>query len=303
MLDHRDGFALYNLGNVFMLAYPYGYPSVMSSYYWSNNPASNSGDSKGPPTVNGGAGTSGATLPVYGAGQSAGDVPTNCANSYTNGKYVCEHRHAAIAGMVGFRAVTAGQAVTQWQNIGGNPSNHIAFGRGSKGFVALNRSASTAVTTYQTGMAAGVYCDVTQGGVAPSGSCAGRAITVNGSGQIVHQTLSSLDSFAIHTDAVPATPTVTPTATPTETSTVTATPTATATATPTATETVTPNPTSTATETPTATPTDTETPTATATTYADCDATDTETPTATATATATATPTDTRRQPRRRHSR
>ena len=36
ILDHRDGNALYNLGNIFMLAYPYGHPSVMSSYYWSS---------------------------------------------------------------------------------------------------------------------------------------------------------------------------------------------------------------------------------------------------------------------------
>ena len=58
-----------------------------------------------------------------------------------NGKWACEHRRTATANMVQFRKVTAGQAVSNWQNIGGAPSDHIAFGRGSQGFVAINRTA------------------------------------------------------------------------------------------------------------------------------------------------------------------
>jgi pullulanase/glycogen debranching enzyme len=69
ILDHRDGNALYNLGNIFMLAYPYGHPSVMSSYYWSSDPNSNAGDSKGPPSTTPPyiSGSGAATRPVYNA--------------------------------------------------------------------------------------------------------------------------------------------------------------------------------------------------------------------------------------------
>ena len=213
IVDHRDG-AVHRLANVFTLAYPYGHPSVMSSYYWSDNPASQAGDSMGPPTVNGGPGSSGATKPVYGDNQAAGDYPANCSGSYpaepTNddlGKWVCEHRNTAIANMVKFRQVTNGEPVTNWQNIGGAPSNHIAFGRGNKGFVAINRTSSEATTTYQTGMAAGTYCDITKydlvGGncVLPNSNVRAPAnglITVDANGQIVNRTLDAMDAFAIY---------------------------------------------------------------------------------------------------------
>jgi hypothetical protein len=129
---------------------------------------------------------------VYEPGGCAG-YPANCSGTYPDavtsgdlGQWVCEHRHNPIAGMVQFRQATVGEPVTDWQNIGGAPSNHIAFGRGSRGFVAINRTDSAATTTYQTGMAAGVYCDVTQGQLIDNGAaCSGRSITVNESGQIV----------------------------------------------------------------------------------------------------------------------
>ncbi len=220
IVDHRDG-AVHRLANIFTLAYPYGHPSVMSSYYWTTNPASQAGDSLGPPTVNGGPGSSGATKPVYGDSQTAGDYPANCSGSYpaepTNddlGKWVCEQRNTAIANMVKFRLVTNGQPVTNWQTIGGASSNHIAFGRGDKGFVAINRTGSEATTTYQTGMAAGAYCDITKYDYIPAtGQCIDPVTTVrapddawivvNSSGQIVNQTLDAMDAFAIYAGGSP----------------------------------------------------------------------------------------------------
>jgi pullulanase-type alpha-1,6-glucosidase len=220
IVDHRDG-QVHRLANIFTLAYPYGHPSVMSSYYWSTNPASQNGDSLGPPTVNGGPGSSGATLAVYGNSQAAGDYPANCSGTYpatvTNGdlgKWVCEHRNTAIANMVKFRAVTDGQLVTHWQAIDGAPSNHIAFGRGDKGFVAINRTGSAAPTTYQTGMAPGSYCDITQYDYIPgTGECidpvttvrapANAWIVVDASGQIVNRTLGAMDAFAIYKGGSP----------------------------------------------------------------------------------------------------
>ncbi|MEI2690224.1 MAG: alpha amylase C-terminal domain-containing protein [Anaerolineae bacterium] len=182
---------VHRLANIFTLAYPYGHPSVMSSYYWSTNPASQDGDSLGPPSSNDGGTTWGPglgvdTRPVYGQGQAAGDYPANCSGTYPAavttgdlGKWVCEHRNTAIANMVKFRQVTNGQPVTHWQAIGGAPSNHIAFGLGDKGFVAINRTGSSATTTYQTGMAAGSYCDITKYDYIPAtGQCVDPVTTV-----------------------------------------------------------------------------------------------------------------------------
>ena len=193
VVDHRDG-KTHELANIFVLAYPYGYPSIMSSYYWSNDPATNTGDSLGPPSVSGGAGSGAETLPVY-----VGDVLTNCSATYADGKWVCEHRRVSTANMVQFRKVTAGEPVTNWQTIS---PNHIAFGRNGKGFVAINRESAAATTTYATGMAAGTYCDVTQGEWKADGTgCTGRTIIVNANGQIVDYTLAAMDAFAIHRNA------------------------------------------------------------------------------------------------------
>ncbi len=227
IVDHRDG-AVHRLANVFTLAYPYGHPSVMSSYYWTTDPGSQAGDSLGPPSSNDGGVTWGPglgadTRPVYGIGQAAGAYPANCSGTYPTtvqgsdlGKWVCEHRNTAIANMVRFRWVTDGQAVSNWQNIGGASSNHIAFGRGSKGFVAINRTGSGATTTYTTSMPEGVYCDITKYDFLPAtGQCVypgttndapgGDLITVNSSGQIASKTLNSMDAFAIHVGARMAT--------------------------------------------------------------------------------------------------
>ena len=211
VVDHRDG-QEHVLANIFALAYPYGYPSVMSSYYWQSSSTDNTGDSMGPPSSNDGGttwavGLGAATRPVYGAGQVAGDVPANCSTAFANGKWVCEHRRTATANMVRFRQATAGEAVTWW-NVGAAPTDHIALGLGGKGFVAINRTASAATTTYRTGMPAGTYCDITEYDfilatrrcVVPGTNTdapAGDLIVVNDSGQIVSETLAAMDAFAI----------------------------------------------------------------------------------------------------------
>ncbi len=193
IVDHRDGQA-HSLANIFALAHPYGYPSVMSSYYWQSDPNDDTGDSLGPPTVNGGPGSSGATLPVYVNGD-----PANCAATFTWGKWACEHRRPETANMVQFRQVTDGEPVTDWINVS---SDHIAFGRGDQGFVAINGTGSQATTTYQTSLPAGTYCDVTQGELLPDASgCTGRTISINSTGNIVNTTLGALDAFAIHAAA------------------------------------------------------------------------------------------------------
>ena len=209
IVDHRDG-QTHLLANVFTLATPYGHPMLTSSYYWTTNPNSEAGDSLGPPSTNDGGTTWGPglgaeTRPVYGAGQTGLDYPAHCSGNYPAavdnadlGYWVCEHRHLALANMVGFRAVTHGEAVTDWETI--NP-DHIAFGRGEKGFVALNNGGSSAVHTYQTSLPAGNYCDIITGNLTPDGlACTGDTVVVDGNGHFT-ATVATQEALAIQVSA------------------------------------------------------------------------------------------------------
>ncbi len=165
VVTFKDG-KLYELANIFELAWPYGYPQVMSSYNFSN------GD-QGPPSSN-----------VYN-GNTA-----DCGNS----NWVCEHRWRGIANMVGFRNYTSSAFSTS--NWWSNGNNQISFSRGSLGFVAINREGSSLSRTFATGLPAGTYCDVIHGDF-NNGACSGPTISVNSSGQATI-TVAAMDSVAIH---------------------------------------------------------------------------------------------------------
>ncbi|HSH02881.1 MAG TPA: carbohydrate-binding module family 20 domain-containing protein [Anaerolineae bacterium] len=154
IITHKDG-ALYDITNVFMLAWPYGYPKVMSSYDFTD------GD-QGPPSD-----AYGNTNTIYQNGSP------NCFNEWK-----CEHRWRPIANMVAFRNHTSGQPVTNWWD---NGNNQIAFSRGDQGFVAINKEGYALNGTFQTGLAAGTYCNVIAGDYA-NGACSGETVTVNSDG-------------------------------------------------------------------------------------------------------------------------
>ncbi len=202
--DNSNHF-VYTLANVFMLAWPFGYPQIMSSYSFSDN-------NQGPPT-NG----NGTTKSIY---DSPTDTTPDC---FTSTGWVCEHRWREIGNMVAFRNSAGSTAVTNWWD---NGNNQIAFGRGDKGFVVINREDGTLNRTFQTGLAAGTYCDIIAGDWDGS-TCSGRTLVVNASGQT---TISVPGNYAaaIHVGAKLSsgpTPTPTITVTPTRTPTPTATPT------------------------------------------------------------------------------
>jgi alpha-amylase len=137
-ISYRDG-NVFRMANVWMLAQPYGYPSILSSYVF----ACPSQNSLGPPSD-----AAGWTLPV------------TCATSLETagiGQWVCEHRDPSILKMVSFRHVVAGTDVNHWWD---NGANAIAFSRGSKGFVAINNGTTGLDTTVTTGMASGTYLDL-----------------------------------------------------------------------------------------------------------------------------------------------
>ena len=133
-----DDGASYRLANVFMLAWPYGIPKVMSSYDWTKE----LGTWAGPP-----ADDQGQTLPV------------SCGNSW-----VCEHRWPTIAHMVEFRNITQGAAtVNHWWD---NGNSQIAFARGDRGFVVINNEMTDLREKLMTGLPAGQYCNVLSMGIA-----------------------------------------------------------------------------------------------------------------------------------------
>jgi alpha-amylase len=160
-LSYRDG-SVFRVANVWMLAQFYGFPSILSSYAF-DCPL---GSSNGPPSD---------------ANGNTNDVA--CAASLetaTVGQWVCEHRDPYIRRMVAFRKAVAGTDVNHWWD---NGNNAIAFSRGDKGFVAINREASVVSATVTTGMAPGTYCDLLTGGLAGS-PCAGTALVADSMGAV-----------------------------------------------------------------------------------------------------------------------
>ncbi|WP_255950913.1 alpha-amylase [Streptomyces odontomachi] len=153
-LNYKDG-ANYTLANVFMLAWPYGAPDVHSGYEFSNNDA-------GPPN---------------------GGTVNAC---YQDG-WKCQHHWPEIQSMVALRNTARGESVTNWWD---NGNNAIAFGRGSKAFVAINHESSSLTQTFHTSLPAGGYCNVQNG----------TPVTVASDGTFT-ATLGSNTALALHTGA------------------------------------------------------------------------------------------------------
>ncbi|WP_420492917.1 carbohydrate binding domain-containing protein [Kitasatospora camelliae] len=162
-LTYKYGSA-YTLANVFMLAHPYGSPNVYSGYAFTDIDA-------GPPN---------------------GGTVNAC---YSDG-WNCTHAWRQVANMVGFRNAVAGTAMTNWWS---NGNNAIAFGRGDKGFVAINRESGPVTQTFQTSLPAGTYCDVQHGDFA-GGSCSGTSYTVGSDGRFT-ATVGAGDAVALHVGA------------------------------------------------------------------------------------------------------
>ncbi|XP_005367977.1 pancreatic alpha-amylase-like isoform X2 [Microtus ochrogaster] len=154
---------MYKMAVGFMLAHPYGFTRVMSSYYWERNiqNGQDENDWIGPPNDNGV--TKEVTI----------NPDTTCGNGW-----VCEHRWRQIRNMVAFRNVVNGQPFSNWWD---NGSNQVAFGRGNKGFIVFNNDDWALLITLQTGLPAGTYCDVISGDKI-DGNCTGIKVYVENDG-------------------------------------------------------------------------------------------------------------------------
>ncbi|MFI9152380.1 carbohydrate-binding module family 20 domain-containing protein [Streptomyces sp. NPDC053367] len=163
-LNYRDG-SRYTLAHVFMLAHPYGTPSVHSGY-------------------------------EFGSRDDGAPNGHNVSACYTSG-WSCQHAWRQIANMVAFRNATEGTGITNWWD---NGNNAIAFGRGTKGFVAINRESGSITQTFQTSLPAGTYCDVQHGDPTTSGGCTGTTYTVGADGKFT-ATIAAGDAVALHVGA------------------------------------------------------------------------------------------------------
>jgi alpha-amylase len=94
--------------------------------------------------------------------------------------------------MVAFRHEVAGTDLDHWWD---NGADAIAFSRGDKGFVAINRESSQVTATVPTGMAPGTYCDVITGGRSGA-ACAGASVVVDASGAVA-LTLAANSAVAV----------------------------------------------------------------------------------------------------------
>ncbi|MCD0444311.1 alpha amylase C-terminal domain-containing protein [Glycomyces sp. A-F 0318] len=122
----------YLLGEAFMLAYPFGTPASYTGYEFAN--------SHEPPPLNGDG--------------TVADVDCG-ADAFT-----CLHRSPYMAGMSGFRAATAGEAVVHTWGSG----DAFAFGRGDTGHAVFNASGGPITRTFTTSLPDGSYTDVISGG-------------------------------------------------------------------------------------------------------------------------------------------
>ncbi|KAB5535973.1 hypothetical protein PHYPO_G00123990 [Pangasianodon hypophthalmus] len=176
---------LYKMAVGLMLAHPYGVTRVMSSFRWDRKIVNgqDQNDWIGPPSY-----SDGKTKPV----------PINADSTCGDG-WVCEHRWRQIRNMVIFRNVVNGQALVNWWD---NGSNQIAFGRGNRGFIAINNDGWALDATLNTGLPSGTYCDVISGQKEGS-TCTGKRVQVGSDGRAYFK-INNTDEdpfVAIHVNA------------------------------------------------------------------------------------------------------
>lgn len=103
------------------------------------------------------------------------------------------HARKAVTGMVGFRNAVGDAKLTDWWSEG----KALAFGRGEKGFVALNAGDGELKQTFTTSLPAGTYCNVAE---ASASDCSGHTVKVADDGAI-QATVAAKGVLALDTDA------------------------------------------------------------------------------------------------------
>ncbi|CAK0886183.1 unnamed protein product [Prorocentrum cordatum] len=166
-LTYKNG-GLYQLANIFMLAHPYGYPKVMSSYAFA-------GTDDGPPSS-----------PVH----SDGGVACS-AGPGQDAPWICEHRWTAIANMAAWRRSAGTSPVGSFQKMA---ADVIVFCRGQTACVALNRLSSPWSGNAKLSLPGGSYCNVIESD--DTSSCPQVQVNLDGS---VNLQIPAMSAVALHT--------------------------------------------------------------------------------------------------------
>ena len=167
-LSYKDG-KVYDLAQIFTLAWPYGVPAVQSGYAFENRDTGPVVDEDG--TV---------VAPVAGL------------NGWT-----FKHAQHEIRNMVGWRGAAGEQPVTdKWVGADGNT---IGFGRGDKAFVVINNSTAALDANVPTSVPDGIYYNLMRAQQDAKGRWRGDTITVK-DGAIQAQ-LGAQEAVAFHIGA------------------------------------------------------------------------------------------------------
>lgn len=163
-LTYSDANNAYTLANIFVLAQPYGSPTVLSGYEFSTYDQGSPLDS------------------------SNNSIDVTC---YENG-WRCDHRWTAISNMVQFHNAVAGTAITNSLVTG---TDQISFGRGAIGHVAMNYESTAWTVTLATDVPDGSYCEIIHDTDTSFTSCSSTTITVASGSFTV--TVPAYDAIAI----------------------------------------------------------------------------------------------------------
>ncbi|CAD5215748.1 unnamed protein product [Bursaphelenchus okinawaensis] len=150
----------YKLAVSYMLAWNYGYPRVMSSFYFDNSV-------QGPPHA--GRDSRFATKsPEF-------EADGTCKAS---SGWVCEHRWPQIRSMVKFNQEVGSAPVSEVRT----GSQMLAFARLGRGYYAMNNNPGEFIEqNVMTTLPVGIYCDLSTGGKL-DGACAGKFVNVTNDG-------------------------------------------------------------------------------------------------------------------------
>jgi alpha-amylase len=126
---------VFDLAQIFMLTYPFGYPQLYSSYSFKDY-------NDGPPVD-----SNLMTLPIL-------DGDYNCI-----APFMCEHKKSYVNNLISFRNNSDKNFfVSNWWT---NGRDQLSFSRGNLGFVLINNSSNAINQSFQTGLKAGLYCNLT----------------------------------------------------------------------------------------------------------------------------------------------
>mmetsp|Transcript_69907 Transcript_69907/g.138387 ORF Transcript_69907/g.138387 Transcript_69907/m.138387 type:complete len:501 (-) Transcript_69907:225-1727(-) len=171
-LTYREG-KLYELATIYMLAHPYGYPRIMSSYYFHSH-------DQGPPKSH--------VHNDYGV--HCGGSPMVVDES-PGREWVCEHRWTSVASMVRWRRSAGEEPIGAFWAMDGNRQ---FFCRGKVACIVFNRDeVSPWNVTLNLPLPAGPYCDV----IRSDNSIDCPALDVNKDGKTEFN-LEPLSAVALH---------------------------------------------------------------------------------------------------------